>query len=104
MIRRETFQIISGFDCKNFPELMYDLDLSLKLISSGFVNTYVSFCNSSVALDLTKPEKKLFAKEKQEFQTAWKEVLTSGDPQHNLPYLLKCTSLSHSEWLQWYAH
>ena len=104
MIRRETFQAMSGFDCNTYPELMYDLDLSLKLLSNGFINTYVSFCKATTAYEHIKPEKDAYANEKRVFQETWKEVLTSGDPQHSLPYLLKCTSLSHPEWLQWYAH
>lgn len=103
MIKRDTFQKLSGFDCKNFPKLMYDLDLSLRLLSNGLVNTYVSFCRASIASDFTQTENPAFTPEKQHFKNTWKELLASGDPQLSLPYLLKCTSLNQPEWLEWYA-
>lgn len=82
ILRTETFQRVNGFDAKNFPNALYELDLCLRLVRAGYRNLWTPYARvvstgaSKTCSDVGNQN------EVDRFRCQWREYLNS-DPTHN---------------------
>jgi glycosyltransferase involved in cell wall biosynthesis len=104
LVRKDLFDLAGGFAQELFPQVMYDLDLSLKLRQHGYANVYTPCCRGRLAQDSGATiSDEAAAKEMAAFRVKWSMVLKNGDPYYNPGKILAARKISREQWLQWYA-
>ena len=103
LVRKEVFELVGGFDEQLFPQVWYDLDLSLKLRQRGYANVYTPCCRGRGAGSGTTVSSEVAEKELAAFRDKWRTVLINGDPYYNPGKILAERKISREQWLAWYA-
>ncbi|MHB8788713.1 MAG: glycosyltransferase family 2 protein [Desulfobulbaceae bacterium] len=104
LVRKDLFDLVGGFAEELFPQVMYDLDFSLKLREHGYANVYTPCCRGRLARDSgTTISDEAAAREMAAFRVKWSMVLKNGDPYYNPGKILADRKISREKWLQWYA-
>jgi O-antigen biosynthesis protein len=83
ILRRSVFQEMGGFDAENFPCHLFELDLCLRLIRSGYRNVWTPYARVVHACnDDTPLPKDHSRREVDRFHERWREFMQL-DPAHN---------------------
>ncbi len=84
MIKRDLFHHVSGFDTRNFATCYHDMDLCLRLLSSGYLNMFTPFSEMAIhsgreGMGASDVDKSCEETETDFFRVRHKEIFGHGD-------------------------
>jgi O-antigen biosynthesis protein len=81
-LRAETFRVMNGFDVKNFPSTLFELDLCLRLVKAGYRNVWTPHARIATKTDQRKGIVTCNENELARFRERWRGIV-NHDPAHN---------------------
>jgi len=82
ILRTETFQAVNGFDAKNFPNELFELDLCLRLVEAGYRNVWTPYARMVSTGALSTCFEACNQHEAALFRKQWRGFI-DHDPAHN---------------------
>ncbi len=104
MVRAELFQRLGGFAVADFPRLLFDADLCLRVGEAGRQNVYTPYCRAErLAVGPAVPaDAAAEAAELDRFRARWQALLGAGDPWYNPAALWRGGHCSEAAWRAWW--
>lgn len=82
IVRTETFRMVDGFDAKEFPNTLFELDFCLRLVQAGYRNLWTPYSRMVSTGPLKTGFEECHQNEVEQFQMRWRDFI-DHDPAHN---------------------
>ena len=104
MVKRELFVQAGGLDMKNFPALLYDVDLCFQMQDLGLYHIFTPYCKATRKNNTRySGNRSGNGQEKILFQKKWQQLLLEGNPYITTANIYGNMDIDPVGWIGWYA-